>query len=58
MTVAPNGKAYGITGNAVAEIDPSDWTGKKIANEGGKFLAADRDSILYFARGPCLFQLR
>ena len=58
MTVAPNGKAYGINGKAIAEIDPVAWTGKKIADEGGSFLATDRDGILYFARGAGLFRLR
>ena len=58
MTVAPDGKAYGINGKAMAEIDPSAWTGKKIADEGGSFLATDRDGILYFARGADLFRLK
>ena len=39
------------------EIDPATWAGRKVAAEGGKFLAADGQSRLYFARGSALFRL-
>jgi hypothetical protein len=58
MTVAPNGKVYGINGSAIGEIDPATWSGAKIAQEGGQFLAADGDSNLYFARGAQLYRLK
>jgi streptogramin lyase len=58
MTVAPNGKLYGINGSALGEIDPATWSAKKIAQEGGRFLAADGDSHLYFARGTELYRLK
>ena len=58
MTVAPNGRIYGINGSAVGQIDPATWQGAKIAQEGGKFLAADADSTLYFARGSQLYRLK
>jgi len=58
MTAAPNGKAYGINADAVAEIEPGSWRARQIADEGGKFLAADGESVLYFARGSELYRLR
>ncbi len=58
MTVAPNGKLYGINGSAIGEIDPTTWSAQKIAQEGGRFLAADGDSHLYFARGAQLYRLK
>lgn len=58
MTVGANGKIYGINRSAVGEIESGNWTGKKIAAEGGSFLAADKDHVLYFARGPQLYRLK
>ncbi len=58
MTVAPNGKLYGINASALCEIEPGTWAGRKICDEGGKFLAADSESSLYFARGSKLYRLR
>jgi len=58
MTVAPNGRIYGINESAIGEIDPETWKGERFANEGGKFLAADGESRLYFARGEKLYRLQ
>ncbi len=58
MVVAPNGRAYGINGSGVCEIEPGTWAARKIAVEGGNLLAADGDSNLYFARGSVLYRLR
>lgn len=58
MTVAPNGRLYGINGSAIGEIDSATWSARKIAQEGGQFLAADGESHLYFARGAQLYRLK
>ncbi|HCU34666.1 MAG TPA: hypothetical protein DGT21_04225 [Armatimonadetes bacterium] len=56
MMAAPNGKLYGINAASLIEVDPTTWTVRQIAGEGGSFLAADADSNLYFARGEKLFR--
>jgi hypothetical protein len=38
-------------------IDPGARTVERIADEGGRFLAADRHGRLYFARGAQLMRL-
>ncbi len=58
MILAPNGKLCGINGKTLVEIDPEARTATVLAAEGGKFLAADSDSNLYFARGSRLFRWR
>ena len=58
MTLAPNGMIYGINGKSIVEMKPADWTVRQIASEGGKCLAADTDSNLYFARGSRLYRFR
>lgn len=58
IAVGPDGQVYGINGTAVGQVDPEAWTGRKIAEEGGKFLATDGQGDLYFARGAELYRLR
>jgi len=50
MTVAPNGKVYGISKSAIAEIDPDTWQGHQIADRGGQMIAADKNSRIYFVK--------
>jgi len=57
MICAPDGNVYAINENAVAMIDTRTWEATKIADEGGRLLAADDGGALYFARGAQLWCL-
>lgn len=58
MTVTPTGLICGINKQGIAEMSPADGTARRISAPGGSFLAADRNGVLYFARGSQLFRLR
>jgi hypothetical protein len=64
--VGTDGAVYvgGIEPGNLYRYDPATskvenlWSAQKIAQEGGRFLAADGDSHLYFARGAQLYRLK
>ena len=57
MSVAPDSMICGINASAVGEIEPRTRSAARIADEGGRFLAADGSGGLYFAGGP-RYQIR
>ena len=57
MTRMTDGKVCGINNKAIIEIDPTTWKVEQIAEEGGSFLASDKQGRLYFARGSRLFRM-
>lgn len=58
MCTAPDGSSYGINASHIARIAPGTWEVTELLAEGGRFLTADAESNLYFARGAQVFRLR
>jgi len=55
MTCTIEGKIYGINEHSIFVVAPDTGRAERIIDEGGQFLAADREGNLYFARGPRLY---
>jgi outer membrane protein assembly factor BamB len=58
LTVTVAGRLYAINERAIVAVHADSLDATILAREGGRFLAADRQGSLYFARGETLHRFR